>query len=47
VPREDELPFLHSQGSTISTLSIDSQPGNKRCFDKEENEEPKGVTYNI
>jgi Ribonucleotide reductase inhibitor len=47
VPGEDDLPFLHSQGSTISTLSMDFRPGNKRRFDEEENEEPEGVTYDI
>lgn len=50
VPLEEDVPFLSSQGSTISTIStlrVDSRPGNKRRFDEEEDEEPEGVVYDI
>jgi hypothetical protein len=40
-PELDDLPFLSSQGSTISTISIDDGKagGNKRRFDEDEAEE--------
>jgi hypothetical protein len=44
---EEDVPFLSSQGSTISTLSVDSRTGNKRRFDEEEDEAPEGVACDI
>jgi hypothetical protein len=47
VPGEEDVPFWSSQGSTISTLSVDSRTGNKRRFDEGEDEEPEGEVYDI
>lgn len=39
VPEEDDLPFLSSQGSTISDVSVASAPGKRRFDDSDEEEE--------